>query len=179
MNNKLNRELVSRSLQLAALSEMDPDDRIARITWDRIQDDLEREDSMIYGMKYCIANIATLVSDYFKENEKTLLTLKLCDQLIKNLGWSKDEVIATGQAKEVFIDYIKEVVSMYNDTKQSHCENAQCILAMNMNSMLLQDIEYAMNQSQLRQRNLVPALETASELRAQMIEVFGWDNRVS
>jgi len=50
MNSKLNKELVTRSLQLASLAEMHPDDRIARIVWDRIQDDLEQANSMVYGM---------------------------------------------------------------------------------------------------------------------------------
>jgi hypothetical protein len=64
---------------------------------------------------------------------------------------------------------------MYNDTKQNHCENAQCIIAMNMNSMILQDLEYLMKQSPQRQRSLSPALETAAQLRTEMIEVFGWN----
>ena len=50
MNSKLNKELMSRSLQLTALAELQPDDRIARIAWDRIQDDLEQADSMVYGL---------------------------------------------------------------------------------------------------------------------------------
>ena len=75
----------------------------------------------------------------------------------------------------VFIDYIKDVVSMYNDIKQNHCENAQCILAMNMNSMLLQDLEYVMKQNPQRQRSLTPALETAAQLRVQMVLVFDWN----
>ena len=79
------------------------------------------------------------------------------------------------QPNKVFVDYIKDVVSMYNDTKQNHCENAQCILALNMNSMLLQDLEYVMKQSPQRQRSLTPALKTAAELRKLMIQVFGWN----
>ena len=75
----------------------------------------------------------------------------------------------------VFIDYIKDVVTMYNDIKQNHCENAQCILAMNMNSMLLQDLEYVMKQNPQRQRSLTPALEAAAQLRVQMVLVFDWN----
>jgi hypothetical protein len=175
MNSKLNKELVSRSFQLKSLAEMQPDDRIARMTWDRIQDDLEQADSMVYGMKFCIANITAFIKTSFKENENTITTLKSCHQLITCLGWNKEKVLAIEQSSKIFIDYIKDVVSMYNDTKQDHCENAQCILAMNMNSMLLQDLEYLMKQSPQRQRSLSPALETAAQLRAQMIEVFGWN----
>ena len=78
------------------------------------------------------------------------------------------------QYSKIFIDYIKEIVSLYNDTKQNHCENAQCILALNMNSMLLQDLDYVIKKSPQRQSRLSPALESAAQLRAEMIQVFGW-----
>ena len=175
MSSKLNKELISRSLQLASLAEMQPDDRIARMTWDRIQDDLERADSMVYGMQFCIANITSFIKTSFKETENTIASLKSCHQLITCLGWNKEEVLAIEQSGKVFIDYIKDVVSMYNDIKQNHCENAQCILAMNMNSMLLQDLEYVMKQSPQRQRSLTPALEAAAQLRVQMVLVFDWN----
>jgi hypothetical protein len=175
MNSKLNKELMARSLQLASLAEMQPDDRIARIAWDRIQNDLEQADSMVYGMQYCITNITEFIKTYFKETEHTIAALKSCQQLITCLRWNKEEVLAMEKSSTIFIDYIKDVVSMYNDTKQSHCENAQCILAMNMNSMLLQDLEHVMKQNPQRQRSLSPALETAAKLRAQMIQVFGWN----
>ena len=174
MNNKLNKELVTRSLQLASLAEMLPDDRIARIAWDRIQDDLEQADSMVYGMQFCIANITAFIETHFKNNGHTIAALRSCHQLIEYLGWNKNEVLAMEMSKKIFIDYIKDVVSMYNDTKQNHCENAQCILAMNMNSMLLQDLDYVIKQSPQRQRSLSPALETTAQLRAEMIQVFGW-----
>ena len=176
MNSKLSKELISRSLQLAALAEMQPDDRIARITWDRIQDDLEQADSMVFGMQFCIANIAAFIKTYFKETEHTIAALSSCHQLIAILGWNQEQVLTVEQSRKVFIDYIKDVVSMYNDTKQNHCENAQCILAMNMNSMLLQDLDYVMKQSPQRERSLSPALETTAKLRAQMVQVFGWNS---
>ena len=50
MANKLNKELANRSLELEALAAMSPDDRIARIVWDRVQDDLEHRDDLVYGM---------------------------------------------------------------------------------------------------------------------------------
>ena len=174
MNSKLNKELVSRSLQLSALAEMQPDDRIARITWDRIQDDLEHADSMVYGMQFCIANITGFIKTSFKENDHTVAALRSCHQLIEDLGWNKEEVLNMEQSNIIFIDYIKGVVSMYSDTKQIHCENAQCILAMNMNSMLLQDLSYVIKKSPHRQRSLSPALKKAAQLRAEMIQVFGW-----
>ena len=176
MNSKLNKELISRSLQLAALAEMQPDDRIARITWDRIQDDLEQADSMVFGMQFCIANISAFIKTYFKETEHTVTALSSCHQLIAFLGWNQEQVLTMEQSRKVFIDYIKDVVSMYNDTKQDHCENAQCILAMNMNSMLLQDLDYVMKQSPQRERSLSPALETTAQLRSQMVQVFGWNS---
>ena len=88
MNSKLNKELMSRSLQLTALAELQPDDRIARITWDRIQDDLEQADSMVYGMQFCIANITALIKTSFKETENTIAALEACHQLITTLGWN-------------------------------------------------------------------------------------------
>ena len=175
MHSKLNKELVTRSLQLASLAEMHPDDRIARIAWDRIQDDLEQADSMVYGMQYCITNIAAFIKATFTETEQTIAALKSCHQLITCLGWNEEKVLAMEQSNKIFIDYIKDIVAMYNDIKQNHCENAQCILAINMNSMLLQDLEYIMNQSPQRQHNLSPALEKAAQLRGQMIQVFGWN----
>ncbi|QNJ30960.1 hypothetical protein SynPROS91_00550 [Synechococcus sp. PROS-9-1] len=175
MNSKLNKELMSRSLQLTALAELQPDDRIARITWDRIQDDLEQADNMVYGMHFCIANIDALIKTSFKETENTIAALEACHQLITTLGWNKEEILAMERSSMVFIDYIKDVVTMYNDIKQNHCENAQCILAMNMNSMLLQDLEYVMKQNPQRQRSLTPALEAAAQLRVQMVLVFDWN----
>ena len=179
MNSKLNKELVSRSLQLAALAEMPPDDRIARITWDRIQDDLEQADSMVYGMQFCIANITGFIKTSFKENDHTVAALRSCHQLIEYLGWDKEEVLKMEQSSKIFIDYIKEIVSLYNDTKQNHCENAQCILALNMNSMLLQDLDYVIKKSPERQSRLSPALETAARLRAEMIQIFDWSSSES
>ena len=44
MSDYLSNELESRSLELAKLSAMDPDDRIARIVWERVQDELESQD---------------------------------------------------------------------------------------------------------------------------------------
>ena len=176
MDSKINKELVSRSLQLAALAEMQPDDRIARITWDRIQDDLEQADSMVYGMQFCIANITEFIKTSFKENDHTVTALRSCNQLIKCLGWSREEVLTMEQSSKIFIDYIKEVVSQYNDIKQNHCENAQCILALNMNSMLLQDLDYVIKKNPQRVSSLSPALEAATQMRAEMIQVFGWTN---
>ena len=166
---------MSRSLQLTTLAELQPDDRIARITWDRIQDDLEQANSLIHGMQYCVTNITAFIKTSYKETEHTIAALKSCHQLMAYLGWNKEEVLTMEESNTIFIDYIKDVVSMYNDIKQNHCENAQCILAMNMNSMLLQDLEYVMKQSPQRQRSLSPALETAAQLRGQMIQVFGWN----
>ena len=174
MNSKLNEELISRSLQLAALSEMHPDERIARIAWERIQDDLEKTDSMVYGMQFCIANITTLIKTHFKETEDTIAALESCNQLIASLGWNKEEVVTIEQTSKIFVEYIKNAASTYNDVKQEHCENAQCILAINMNSMLLQDLDYLIQKSRQRQRSLTPALDTAAQLRTQMIQIFGW-----
>ena len=174
MNSKLNKELISRSLQLAALSEMHPDERIARIAWERIQDDLEKTDSMVYGMQFCIANITTVIKTHVKETGDTIAALESCNQLIASLGWNKEEVVTIEQTSKIFVEYIKNEASTYNDVKQEHCENAQCILAINMNSMLLQDLDYLIQKSRQRQRSLTPALDTAAQLRTQMIQIFGW-----
>ena len=50
MENNLNEELANRSIELKQLAIMTPDDRIARIVWARIQNDLEHKDSFIYGI---------------------------------------------------------------------------------------------------------------------------------
>ena len=63
---------------------------------------------------------------------------------------------------------------MYTDIKQNHCEDAQCILAMNMIHMVLQDIEYVMNKSQSQEKRLLPALKIAADLRNQMLNIFGY-----
>ena len=114
---------------------MPPDDRIARITWDRIQDDLEQANSMVYGMQFCIANITGFIQTSFK-NDHTFAALRSCHQLIECLGWDKEEILNMEHSSKIFIDYIKDIVSLYNDTKQNICENAQCILALNMKSTL-------------------------------------------
>ena len=119
MHSQLNKELESRSIQLAALAEMQPDDRIARITWDRIQDDLEQSDSMVYGMRFCIANITSFIKTSFKENEHTIAAQKSCHQLIIRLGWGKEEVLSMEQSSKVFIDYIKDVVKAEIDQTES------------------------------------------------------------
>ena len=176
MPNRLNKELASRSLELEALAAMCPDDRIARIVWDRVQDDLEHRDDLVYGMQFCISNISALIGKEFRQNVHTLSAVQSCRRLISLLGWDVDKVLAMEQSQKVFVDYIKDVVSMYDDTKQDHCENAQCILAMNMNYMLLGDLEYVMNKSPDRQKHLRPALEGVVMLRKQMILVFDWDS---
>lgn len=176
MNNKLNKELASRSLELEALAAMSPDDRIARIVWDRVQDDLEHRNDLIYGMQFCISNISALIGKEFRQNIHTLSAVQSCRRLITLLGWDVDKVLAMEQCQKVFVNYIKDVVSMYDDTKQDHCENAQCILAMNMNYMLLGDLEYVINKNPDRSDRLRPALEIVAELRKQMILVFGWES---
>ena len=50
MNHNLNEDLNSRSIELEELSKMTPDDRIARIVWSRIQNDLENKDRLSYGL---------------------------------------------------------------------------------------------------------------------------------
>ena len=179
MVNKLNKELASRSLELEALAAMSPDDRIARIVWDRVQDDLEQQNDLIFGMQFCVSNISALIGKEFRQNVHTLAVVQSCRRLIALLGWDVDQVLAMEQSRKVFVDYIKDVVSMYDDTKQDHCENAQCIIAMNMNYMLLGDLEYVMNKSPDRQERLRPALEGVAQLRQQMILVFGWESGVA
>ena len=174
MNENLNKELANRSIELAKLSEMPPDDRIARLVWSRIQNDLEQEDSLVYGMQYCISNIYHFIKRDIQESEQTKNALNNCTELIKQLGWKVDAVIGEDQSKIVFIDYIKEVVAMYTDTRQNHCEDAQCILAINMIHMVLQDIEYVMKKNTAQEARLMPAFETAAKLRNQMLDIFGF-----
>tara|TARA_Y100001968_G_scaffold312698_1_gene336150 strand:- start:61 stop:609 length:549 start_codon:yes stop_codon:yes gene_type:complete len=178
MTDKLNQELALSSLQLVALSEMSPDDRIARIVWERIQDDLEMKDSLSYGIQYCIANIAALIANYFRKNSHTSAALDCCYTLITTLGWELDTVLSMEQAKKVFIDYIKDVVVNYDDIKQSHCENAQCLLAMNMNFMLLGDLEYVIRNSPEPANSLRDGLDAAIQLRYMMIRIFDWDEDI-
>ena len=174
MNENLNKELANRSIELAQLSEMPPDDRIARLVWSRIQNDLEQEDSLVYGMQYCISNIYHFIKRDIQESEQTKNALNNCTELIKQLGWKVDAVIGEDQSKIVFIDYIKEVVAMYTDTRQNHCEDAQCILAINMIHMVLKDIEYVMKKNTAQEARLMPAFETAANLRNQMLDIFGF-----
>jgi hypothetical protein len=63
---------------------------------------------------------------------------------------------------------------MYTDTRQNHCEDAQCILAINMIHMVLQDIEYVMKKNTAQEARLMPAFETAANLRNQMLDIFGF-----
>ena len=72
---------------------MSPDDRIARIVWDRIQDDFERHDDMIYAMQFCIANISALISKQFRPNASSLAALESCRSLILMLGWNVEHVL--------------------------------------------------------------------------------------
>jgi hypothetical protein len=174
MNENLNKELANRSIELAELSRMAPDDRIARLVWSRIQNDLEQEDSLVYGMQYCISNIYHFIKRNIQESEQTRNALNSCTALIKQLGWRVDTVIGKDQSKIVFIEYIKEVVAMYTDTKQNHCEDAQCILAINMIHMVLQDIEYVMKKNTAQEARLMQAFETAANLRNQMLDIFGF-----
>ena len=174
MNRDLNEELATRSVELAELSRMTPDDRIARIVWSRIQNDLERKDSFIYGIQYCMSNIYYFIKIQIQENEQTQCALKSCSELIEHLGWKAADVLARDDSKAIFVDYIKEVVAMYTDINQNHCEDAQCILAMNMIHMVLQDIEYVMNKSQSQEKRLLPALKIAADLRNQMLNIFGY-----
>jgi len=176
MDNDLNEELANRSLELATLSKMSPDDRIARIVWSRVQIDLEKEDSLNYGMQYCISNIYHFIKSQIQESDLTLKALDNCEGLIKNLGWSTTEVFSVDNSKTVFIDYIKEVVAMYRDTRQNHCEDAQCILAVNMIHMVIQDIEYVMNKSPAQKERLLSALKIAADLRNQMLIIFGFQS---
>ena len=174
MNHDLNEELNSRSIELEELSKMMPDDRIARIVWSRIQNDLENKDSLIYGIQYCISNIYHFIKIQIQENEQTRDALNSCKELIEQLGWKPEDVLAHNHSKNIFIDYIKEVVAMYTDTRQHHCEEAQCILAMNMIHMVLQDIEYVIKTRPAQEKRLLPAMKTAANLRNQMLNIFGY-----
>ena len=177
MSDDLSNELESRSLELAKLSAMDPDDRIARIVWERIQDELETQDSMEYGIQFCICNIATFIEKNFRENNHTLSAIAKCHSLTTKLGWSFKEILETDQSEKIFINYIKEVVSQYTDTRQNHCENAQCMLAMNLNYMILQDLSYLINKNPSAANNLQDAYETTIQLRKQMIKAFDWTEK--
>ena len=73
------------------------------------------------------------------------------------------------------IDYIKEVVAMYTDTRQHHCEEAQCILAMNMIHMVLKDIEYVIKKRPAQEKRLLAAIKIAANLRNQMLDIFGYN----
>ena len=174
MSDELSNELESRSLELAKLSAMDPDDRIARIVWERVQDELETRDSMEYGMQFCISNIATFIKKNFRENDHTLSAIAECHSLASKLGWNFEKVLETDQSDKIFINYIKEVVSQYTDTRQNHCENAQCMLAMNLNYMILQDLSYLIKKNPSAAKNLQDAYESTVELRKQMIKAFDW-----
>ena len=174
MNHDLNEELATRSIELAELSRMTPDDRVARIVWSRIQNDLEREDSLIYGIQYCVSNIYHFIKVQIQNNEQTRSALRSCSDLIEQLGWNAKDVFAKDCSKTVFIDYIKEVVAMYTDTKQQHCEDAQCILAMNMIHMVIKDIEYVIKKSPAQEKRLLIALKTSASLRNQMLNIFGY-----
>ena len=174
MNHDLNEELNSRSIELEELSKMSPDDRIARIVWSRIQNDLENKDSLIYGIQYCISNICHFIKIQIKENAQTHCALISCRELIEHLGWKPEDVFAQDCSKTIFIDYIKEVVAMYTDIKQHHCEEAQCILAINMIHMVLHDIEYVIKKRPAQEKRLIPAMKIAADLRNQMLNIFGY-----
>ena len=175
MNHDLNEELTSRSIELEELSRMAPDDRIARIVWSRIQNDLESKDSLIYGIQYCISNIYHFIKIQIQENEQTRFALVSCGDLIEHLGWKPEDTFAQDCSKTIFIDYIKEVVAMYTDTRQHHCEEAQCILAMNMIHMVLKDIEYVIKKRPAQEKRLLPAIKIAANLRNQMLDIFGYN----
>tara|TARA_B100000073_G_C23615803_1_gene526410 strand:+ start:394 stop:948 length:555 start_codon:yes stop_codon:yes gene_type:complete len=174
MNQDLNEELNSRSIELEELSKMTPDDRIARIVWSRIQNDLENKDSLIYGIQYCISNIYHFIKIQIQENAQTRSALISCKELIEHLGWKPEDVFAQDYTKTIFIDYIKEVVAMYTDTRQHHCEEAQCVLAMNMIHMILQDIEYVLKKRPAQEKRLLKAIKIAANLRNQMLDIFGY-----
>ena len=174
MNHNLNDDLNSRSIELEELSKMMPDDRIARIVWSRIQNDLENKDSLIYGIQYCISNIYHFIKIQIKENAQTRCALISCRELIEHLGWKPEDVFAQDCSKTIFIDYIKEVVAMYTDTRQHHCEEAQCILAINMIHMVLHDIEYVIKKRPAQEKRLIPAMKIAADLRNQMLNIFGY-----
>ena len=175
MNHDLNEELNSRSIELEELSKMLPDDRIARIVWSRIQNDLEEKDSLIYGIQYCISNIYHFIKSQIQEDAQTRSALVDCKELIEHLGWKPEDVFAQDNSKTIFIDYIKEVVAMYTDTRQHHCEEAQCILAMNMIHMVLKDIEYVIKKRPAQEKRLLPAIKIAANLRNQMLNIFGYN----
>ena len=65
---------------------------------------------------------------------------------------------------------------MYTDTRQNHCEDAQCILAVNMIHMVIQDIEYVMNKNPVQKERLLSALKIAADLRNQMLIIFGFQS---
>ena len=174
MNHNLNDDLNSRSIELEELSKMMPDDRIARIVWSRIQNDLENKDSLIYGIQYCISNIYHFIKIQIQENAQTRCALISCRELIEHLGWNPEDVFAQDCSKTIFIDYIKEVVAMYTDTRQHHCEEAQCILAINMIHMVLHDIEYVIKKRPAQEKRLIPAMKIAADLRNQMLNIFGY-----
>ena len=175
MNHDLNEELNSRTIELEELSKMLPDDRIARIVWSRIQNDLEEKDSLIYGIQYCISNIYHFIKSQIQEDAQTRSALVDCKELIEHLGWKPEDVFAQDNSKHIFIDYIKEVVAMYTDTRQHHCEEAQCILAMNMIHMVLKDIEYVITKRPAQEKRLLPAIKIAANLRNQMLDIFGYN----
>ena len=110
MSDDLSNELESRSLELAKLSAMDPDDRIARIVWERVQDELETRDSMEYGMQFCISNIATFIKKNFRETDHTLSAITECHSLASKLGWNFEKVLETDQSDKIFINYIKSQI---------------------------------------------------------------------
>ena len=175
MNHDLNEELNSRTIELEELSKMLPDDRIARIVWSRIQNDLEEKDSLIYGIQYCISNIYHFIKSQIQEDAQTRSALVDCKELIEHLGWKPEDVFAQDNSKTIFIDYIKEVVAMYTDTRQHHCEEAQCILAMNMIHMVLKDIEYVIKKRPAQEKRLLPVIKIAANLRNQMLDIFGYN----
>ena len=175
MNHDLNEELNSRTIELEELSKMLPDDRIARIVWSRIQNNLEEKDSLIYGIQYCISNIYHFIKTQIQEDAQTRSALIDCRELIEHLGWKPEDAFAHDCSKTIFIDYIKEVVTMYTDTRQHHCEDAQCILAMNMIHMVLQDIEYVIKKRPAQEKRLLAAIKIAANLRNQMLDIFGYN----
>ena len=63
---------------------------------------------------------------------------------------------------------------MYTDTRQHHCEEAQCILAINMIHMVLHDIEYVIKKRPAQEKRLIPAMKIAADLRNQMLNIFGY-----
>ena len=102
MSDHLSNELESRSLELAKLSAMDPDDRIARIVWERVQDELEKQDSMEYGMQFCISNIAKFIEKNFRETDYTRSAIAECHALTAKLGWNLEKVMQTDQSEKNF-----------------------------------------------------------------------------